>query len=94
MYIDVETVKATAALITALSVIGGALIALYKFYLRQKKQDEELAEIRSELQLICFGLKACLSGLHDQGCNGPVTEALSRLDKHLNEKAHQGVGLP
>lgn len=94
MYIDVETVKATAALITALSVIGGALIALYKFYLRQKKQDEELAEIRGELQLICFGLKACLSGLHDQGCNGPVTEALSRLDKHLNEKAHQGVGLP
>lgn len=94
MYIDVETVKATAALITALSVIGGALIALYKFYLRQKKQDEELAEIRGELQLICFGLKACLSGLHDQGCNGPVTEALSRLDKHLNEKAHQGAGLP
>ena len=93
MYIDVETVKATAALITALSVIGGALIALYQFYLRQKKQDEELAEIRGELQLICFGLKACLSGLHDQGCNGPVTEALSRLDKHLNEKAHQGVGL-
>ena len=94
MYIDVETVKATAALITALSVIGGALIALYKFYLRQKKQDEELAEIRGELQLICFGLKACLSGLHDQGCNGPVTDALSRLDKHLNEKAHQGAGLP
>lgn len=93
MYIDLETVKATAALFTSLTVIGGALIALYKFYLRQKKQDEELTEIRTELQLICFGLKACLSGLQEQGCNGPVTVALERLDKHLNTKAHQGGGV-
>lgn len=94
MYIDLETVKATAALFTSLTVIGGALIALYKFYLRQKKQDDELSEISKELQLVCFGLRACLSAHHEQGCNGPVTEALSRLDKHLNEKAHRGGGLP
>lgn len=92
MYIDVESVKALAALITALGTIGGLIVAAYKFYARQKRQDEELAAIRKELQLLCFGLKACLSGLHDQGCNGPVTEALNRLDKHLNEKAHQAEG--
>lgn len=89
MYIDVETIKATAALITALTVIGGALAAVYNFYLRQKKQDEDLADIRSELQVLCFGVRACLSGLREQGCNGRVTEALDKLDKHLNEKAHQ-----
>ena len=27
--------------------------------------------------------------LHEQGCNGPVSQALDKLDKHLNEKAHQ-----
>ena len=89
MYIDVETIKDAATLITALTVIGGVLIAAYNFYLRQKKQGEELAAISSELQVLCFGVRACLSGLREQGCNGRVTEALDKLDKHLNEKAHQ-----
>ena len=92
MYIDVESVKALATLITALVTICGVIVAAYKFYARQKKQDVELAAIREELQLLCFGQRACLSGLHEQGCNGPVTEALNRLDKHLNKKAHQGGG--
>ena len=89
MYIDVESIKSAATLITALTVICGALVAAYNFYLRQKKQDEELMAIRSELQVLCFGVRACLSGLREQGCNGRVTEALDKLDKHLNEKAHQ-----
>lgn len=90
MYIDVENVKAAATLITALSTISGLIVAVYKFYARQKKQDEELAAMRGELQVLCFGMRACLSGLKEQGCNGPVTEALSLLDKHLNKKAHEG----
>ena len=89
MYIDFETIKDAATLITALTVIGGVLIAGYNFYLRQKQQDKELAAIRAELQVLCFGVRACLSGLHEQGCNGPVSQALDKLDKHLNEKAHQ-----
>ena len=89
MYIDLETIKDAATLITALTVIGGVLIAGYNFYLRQKKQDEELAAIRSELQILCFAVKACLSGLKEQGCNGPVTQALDVLEKHLNKLAHQ-----
>ena len=48
-----------------------------------------MAAIRAELQVLCFGVRACLSGLHEQGCNGPVSQALDKLDKHLNEKAHQ-----
>lgn len=88
MYIDVESVKNLSALILALTTIIGLIVGLYKFCARQKKQDEELAAIRKELQLLCFGLKGCLCGLHDQGCNGPVTEWLNRLDKHLNRQAH------
>lgn len=90
MYIDVESIKGAATLITALTVIGGALAAVYNFYLRQKKQDEELMAIRSELQVLCFGMRACLSGLKEQGCNGPVTQALDALEKHLNKQAHKG----
>lgn len=90
MYIDVESVRTTATLLTALSTIIGLIIALYRFFARQRKQDEELAAIRGELQVLCFGIKACLSGLKEQGCNGPVTQALDALEKHLNKKAHQG----
>lgn len=90
MYIDVETIKTGAAGITALTTIFGLFVAIYKFYIRQKKQDEELAAIRSELQVLCFGMRACLSGLKEQGCNGPVTQALDALEKHLNKQAHKG----
>ena len=88
MYIDLEGIRSAAGLITALSTILGAGLALYRFYLRQKKKDEELAAIRAELQVLCFGMRACLSGLKEQGCNGPVTHALDALDKHLNRQAH------
>ena len=88
MYIDLESVRSVAALLAALSTIFGAVIALYRFYLRQKKQDGELAAIRTELQVLCFGMRACLSGLKEQGCNGPVTQALDELEKHLNKQAH------
>lgn len=90
MYIDLETLRNAAALFTALGVIGGTTSAGYRFYLRQKKQDEELLAIRTELQVLCFGMRACLSGLKEQGCNGPVTHALDELDKHLNRQAHTG----
>lgn len=88
MYIDAETLLGTAALVTALGTIAGAAATAYRFYLRQKKQDEELTAIRAELQVLCFGIRACLSGLKEQGCNGPVTQALTALDKHLNKQAH------
>ena len=47
------------------------------------------AAIRKEQTLICFGVLACLKGLKEQGCNGPVTAALDKLEKHLNEAAHE-----
>ena len=40
---------------------------------------------------MCYGIKACLQGLVEQGCDGPVHDALDKLDKHLNQKAHGEV---
>lgn len=90
MYIDIENIKALATLIGALGVIGGVLIAAYNFYLRQKKQDEELAAIRAELQVLCYGVEGALAGLIETGCNGPCKDALAHLRKHLNKQAHKG----
>ena len=89
MYIDAKTLIELAALLTALGVIGGAALWDVKFVDRQKKQDQELTAIRKEQTLICYGVMACLRGLKEQGCDGPVTAALDKLEKHLNQAAHE-----
>lgn len=55
----------------------------------QKKHDEDISSIQEEQTLLVYGILACLKGLKEQGCNGPVTEAINKIEKHLNEKAHE-----
>ena len=54
----------------------------------RKHHEEDMAIIKEEQALIVVGVLACLKGLSEQGCNGPVTEAIGRIENHLNEKAH------
>ena len=63
MYIDTGVILNAAAVMTALGTVAGAVAAVYRFYLRQKNQDEELSANRAELQILCFGIRACLAGL-------------------------------
>ena len=55
----------------------------------RKHHEEDMADIRQEQRLIVYGVLACLKGLSEQGCNGPVTEAINKIDRYLNERAHQ-----
>lgn len=55
----------------------------------EKKTDKRFAEIYEELTLICYGLQACLKGLQEKGCNGPVTDAIDKMEKHINKNAHK-----
>ena len=87
---EMEIVVRTASVLGALGAIGGVVLWCFRFVERQKKQDQEIAAIRKEQTLICYGIMACLKGLKEQGCNGPVTEALQKLEKHLNQAAHSG----
>ena len=55
-------------------------------------EDELTTQVRqtnAELQLLTYGVLACLRGLHEKGCNGPVTEAIMEIERHLNENAHK-----
>ena len=88
MYIDAETIIQLAKVLGALGTIAGIGVTIYKFFERDKKQTERIRAIQKEQTLICYGLLACLKGLNEQGCNGPVTEALNKLEKHLNAAAH------
>lgn len=91
MYIDIEIINAVAKLIGSLGVICGALIGIYKFVERDKRQSKLIKDIQGEQTLLCYGIRACLQGLIEQGCDGPCKEALDKLDKHLNKKAHGEV---
>ena len=50
---------------------------------------EEVRKNNTELQLLTYGVLACLKGLKEKGCNGPVTEAVNKFEKYLNQKAHE-----
>lgn len=99
MYISIGTIITVGSLIGALGVIGGVLIAAYKFFRKpaeleqriekiRKTHEEDIRKINEEQCLITYGLLACLKGLKEKGCNGPVTDGISRIEKHLNKQAH------
>lgn len=93
MYIDADSILKIAAIVTAMGVIGGVLFWCFRFVERQKKQDKELVALCEEQTIMCFAILACLKGLREQGCNGPVSEALEKLEKHLNKQAHKWAEL-
>lgn len=88
MYIDLKTLGTIAGLIVSLIAIASAIFALYRKYLKQAELIEEITKMKSEQCLMTWGLLAALKGLKEQGCNGPVTEAINRIEKHLNKQAH------
>lgn len=82
---------------TVLNIVAiiGAIVALYKYFSqvvhwmdRQKVYDAELKGIKEEQCLLTYGVLACLKGLAEQGCDGPVHEAIDKIEKHMNQKAH------
>ena len=52
------------------------------------KLDSTIHSMREEQTLQCYCILACLKGLAEQGCNGPVHEGIDKMEKYLNKKAH------
>jgi hypothetical protein len=99
MYIDADTIIRAAAVLGALVALGTAAYGVIKWFQKQEKQTtdiealrkkeaEDIKEMQDELCLISYAMLACLDGLKQQGCNGAVTEAHNKLEKHLNQRAH------
>lgn len=89
MYIDANTIIMFGAIIGVLGTCGGVLYKTFRWVERQKEQDEEIANIKDEQCVICYSLLATLDGLKQLGANGNVTDAYNKLEKHLNQQAHQ-----
>lgn len=89
MTISTDTIITAAALISSILAIFGAIFAVYKWYLRQNKQDDDIRTLKAEQSVIVKGVLACLKGLKEQGCNGPVTNAIEEIQTHINNQAHK-----
>ena len=85
----VEVIIIIASVITALGTIIACFTTIHKWILRQNKQDEDIKSIKEEQKVLTTGVLACLKGLKEQGCDGPVTEAISSIENHLNKEAHR-----
>ena len=82
-------------IVTIASVLA-AIIAIFKYYnkgydwvKKQNEQDQQIQDIKDEQRVLTYGVLACLTGLSEQGCDGPVTDAIQTLEKHLNKQAHK-----
>ena len=85
----VEIIITTASVITALGVIFGILFGFFKWLMKRDKNDVEIREIKEEQSILTKGVLACLKGLKEQGCDGPVTIAITEIEDHINEQAHK-----
>lgn len=76
------------AVITAVGTLIGLLFALFKWLERQRRQDDDIKSLKKEMTLVCYCMSSVLDGLLQQGCNHTVPAAKEKLDKYLNQKAH------
>lgn len=97
--IDTTTLIAVAGVVGAIATLAGFGYKIFKWFEKQEEQTKQIEEIKreekehkqelnDELCLLTYAVLACLKGLKEQGCNGPVSEAIQKVEKHINQKAH------
>lgn len=95
-----QSIITASAIVGAIIALVSYFTKVVRWVDKQSKQDKDIKEIRKhheddmeaikqEQTLLVYGVLACLKGLKEQGCNGPVSEAISKYEKYLNEKAHK-----
>ena len=89
MHISPTVITTVASVFSSLVVIFGAVFAIYRFVIRQSEQDKEIKKMKEEQKILVYGVLACLRGLQEQGIDGPVTDGIATLEKHLNTQAHE-----
>lgn len=89
MYVTGDTIIRFATVLGALGTLGALLYRSFRWMEQQKAQQAEIENIKKEQCVICYGILATLDGLKQLGANGNVSDAYQRLEKHLNQSAHE-----
>ena len=88
MFIDADFIIRLSAVLGALGAIGTMFYKSFHWMEQQKLQEAEIENIKKEQCIMCYGLLATLDGLKQLGANGNVSDAYQKLEKHLNQTAH------
>lgn len=95
---DNITLKEIYSGVLLIAGITGPLLAIYSWYKRKVEDRIDKLETRvekleqsnvtqfEELTILLKGQLACLQGLKEQGCNGPVTQAIDDINDYLQKK--------
>lgn len=83
-----QTLITVAAVAAAVLALLGYYNRAHSWYLKQEKQDKDIKAIKREQTLVVYALSACLDGLGQLGANHAVPTAKEKLDKYINQQAH------
>lgn len=86
MTVTWQTIITTGAVLTAVVLIFSKYNKGYDFVKRQNTQDIEIKAIQEEQTIILKGVLACLKGLSEKGCDGPVQDAENEIENYLINK--------
>lgn len=102
MHLDLtaDTIITAAGVLAAVLAFGSLFVKIHSWVIKQDQQTKQIEELRAQHEddikhikkentLVCYGLSACLDGLQQLGCNHTVPDAKLKLDKHLNQQAHE-----
>ena len=88
MYIDAHTIILASSVLAAVIAIFSIIFAVYRWYLKQNRQDVKIEKMQKELCLLTYGIEACLDGLEQLGANHNEKKKKKRISKHINKQAH------
>lgn len=88
MTITSQTIITAAALVAAIIAFARYYNKIYDLVKHQKSQDKDIKAIKREQTLMVYSMRACLDGLQQLGCNHTVPDAKDKLDKYINQMAH------
>ena len=89
MTITYSMIIATASIISTLLIVLTTTRTIIRWVDRQTGHDQDISRIQEEQEILTRGVLACLKGLQEAGCDGPVTEAIREINDHLNDVAHR-----